>query len=266
MNLFEVTDEFNNPKHLPADELKHLEIKDKRIRYELKHVRDMKAELEKKIVGNIMRPTWNTQQPDDPSQQQGIEDVIKSGYTPIYIHDHTSNGDKRLISMFIPSIPQNEDVIKRLQRIAQRDVILTRLQRDIPVEIKRAKGRHSAWKRKQPNYVGRATGKELLTELKGKVEKFLEENGLTNIPITNSYYWAKNKMIVIELNVRVSAPGMTINQFAKTVKVKVDKFMVDQGYTGFRVTDRYIDNGSTIVKIQLDDVEAKNKAADNETE
>lgn len=265
MNLFEITDDFSNPKHLPEEDLKHLEIKNKRIQYELNYVQEMKKTLQKKIAGNILAPMWNTQQPDEPSQQEAIEKIINSGYTPIYTHDHTSFGDKRLITMFIPNLPENRDVIKKITRVNQREMLLSKMQREIPIEIKRAKGRISAWKRKQPNYVGRATGKELLTEIRDKVQTFLSEKSIP-ADISNNYYWAKNKMIVIEVSCRSSHKGLTPYAFAKQeVKPMLVKFLEELGYTQFRVTDRFIMSDLTVIKIQLDDVEAKNKAGENET-
>ncbi len=269
MNLFEISDEFVNTKTTPDEDMKHLSIKEKRLQYEQRYVRHMKDELLKKVVGETKRPNWNEQQPDLPDQMVNIQKVIDAGFAPIYIHDHTSHGEKRLITLFIPRIPQNETIIQKLERVCQREIRVTRMLRDIPTEIRKTKNRLSAWKRKQPTYVSRSTGKELLAEFKKKIEDFLATTkwGSTmHVVIQNNYYWAKNKMIVVELNVRASIPGLSINQTAKqALKPELNKYLEDLGYTQFRFSERYIDSSLTILKIQLDDVEAKNKATEHET-
>lgn len=262
MNLFEVTDEFATPKTEPTQDLAYLEKKSTAINYHLKLIRELKKQLKDSFIGSTMHPGWNQSFPENDEQRAEIQKILDLGYIAV---TKTRPDRRKEIIMYVPSVDKNKEIVPRFQRAVDREAKLEQMQREMPVNVKRAKTRLSAWKRKQPTYVPRATGKELLDDLKGKVQKFIDETGFA-IPITNSYYWAKNKMIVIELSVRISAPGMTVNGFAKTFKVKVDKFMVDQGYIGFRVTDRYIDGNLTIVKIQLDDVEAKNKASENAPE
>lgn len=264
MNLFEITDEFNQPKHLPEDDLKHLEVKEKRLRYEMQYIRDQNAKLSSKIIGEVRKSGWGFNDPNDPAQKEEIDKIIAQGFIPVTTFNQWSGKDE--ISSFVRNVPENKDTIEKIMRLKKRESIVAKMIHEIPTEIKRAKGRLSAWKRKQPNYVGRSTGKELLAEIKKQVEQHIAEKSWP-VTINNSYYWAKNKMIVIDIPVRTGIDGKSPVDTAKTViKPGLTKFLEDLGYTQFRVVDRwYPDSRLMIVKIQLDDVEAKNKAAGNET-
>lgn len=263
MNLIEIFDEFENPKTEPKQDLVYLEKKQKAIDQQLRYAREEKERLNNKIVGKHFNPTWGENQIDDPTQKEAIEKRIALGYTPIT--QTNSWNDKKQIVLFVPSIPENKEVIVRLQRLHDRESKLTAMRNEIPTLVKRAKTRLSVWKRKQPNYVTRDVGKELLNALKEKVDQFIVDKDL-KAPISNAYYWAKNKMVVIELNVKFSDPGKTVFGTASIIKIMIDKWMTEQGYTKFRVTDRKIDDRLSIVKIQLDDADAKNKAITDETE
>ncbi|MDE1830396.1 MAG: hypothetical protein KGI25_08745 [Thaumarchaeota archaeon] len=264
MNLFEISDEFNNLKGDPEKEISFIEKRRLALDHEQKHVRQYKQQLLDKIVGHIEKAAWGFNNPSDPTQKAEIDKIIAKGFVPIIQNNTWSGNDE--VEMFIPNLPQNREVIEKLIRVSKRDAALAKMRDNIPSEIKRAKGRLSAWKRKQPNYVGRATGKELLGALKKQVEEYMTSKGWT-FGINNSYYWAKNKMIVIDIPVRTGLENKTPIDTAKTiVKPDLTEFLESLGYTQFRVIDRYYpDSKLMIVKIQLDDVEAKNKAANNET-
>lgn len=263
MNLIEVTSEFDTPKTEPKQDLIYLEKRQKAIDQQLKYSREEKERLQNKIVGKVLQPNWDEADIDNPGNYLNIEKRINSGYTPVTMINHW-NGKKQVIH-FIPSIPENKEVIGRLQRLLDRESKLSAMRNDMPTLVKRAKTRLSAWKRKQSNYIPKDLGRELLAALKERVEQFIVDKNLQT-PINNSYYWAKNKMVVIELAVKYSDPGKTIFGTASVIKIMVDKWMTEQGYTMFRVTDRKIDDRLSIVKIQLDDADAKNKAITDETE
>lgn len=270
MNLFEVSDEFATPKTNPAEDLVFLEKKEKALIYQIELVRKQRAAIEAKIVGEKLHPTWNQKFLSNPEQAPEIQKVVDAGWIAVTINQpdpewsNTVKGD--IVEYFIKKIPENEQLLPKLKRVLQREASLHKMRRNIPSEVKRAKTRMSAWKRKQPTYVSRTTGKELLVELRDKIQTFLSENHFP-AEIGNNYYWAKNKMIVIEINCRTAHNGLTSSEFARQeVKPMLTKFLEELGYTQFRCTDRFLTSNLTIIKLQLDDVEAKNKATKPEVD
>lgn len=265
MNLFEITDEFANVKLTPQEEIEFLLKREKAIEREYHYINKITMKLKNEVAGNIRHPIFNQVDPSDPVQKIEIDKVIAQGYVPIII-PNPSKDNEVVVNVFVPDLPSNRLLIPKLTQILIRYTKVYKLYKNIPGQIKRAKGRLSAWKRKQPNYVGRATGKELLAEIKKKVQDFITSKNWP-LEINNSYYWAKNKMIVIEIPVQQSIDGKSAYEAAKTiVKPDLTKFLDEIGYTQFRVVDRYNPEFKIMnIKIQLDDLEAKNKASENET-
>lgn len=265
MNLFEITDEFANPKTTPQEDLKFLEKREKNIKYQLELVRGQLDAIRSKVAGTLEQANWSMTNPEIPDQKEAIDKKIAAGFIPVWKPAGFGTAtDKKYVECFIPNVPHNVIIAKQLEKLIARAHQLEEFRREIPSRVKRAKGRLSAWNRKQPHYVGRATGKELLKQLVDKVTEFLTGKGWDEYRINNSYYWAKNKTIVMEIPVRAGMEGKRPIDTAKTIiKPAVDKFIESLGYTHFRVTDRwYQDSRMTVVKIEVDDVEARDKAAE----
>lgn len=261
MRLHEIADDFEDPEILPPRQHEIAIAREPGLRHNQEVITAMqdaltdKLEAYKQTAGWPNNDEWPALVTGKDKDDEKINEIRAKGY---FLLLRGSKYPMRIIAYY-KITPENETLIKKLESINRKLISATAAIEDNTDEIRKSKNRISAWKRKQPTYVGRATGKELLEEIKQKVNDFIGQNNWI-CSITNSYYWAKNKMIVIDISVRNSAPGMTVNGFAKTIKVAMDKFMTDQGYSKFRVTDRVIDGQLTLVKIQLDDVEAKNKA------
>lgn len=261
MRLHEIADnDFDEPKLPPQQQLDIFVKKQAGLDYESK--------LAQRAVNVLLdqmgeqgfpmeTPGFGEKYPTEANDAVGIRKRTDDGFYP-FIRRRTTGG--RAVDGYFKITPENQELLNKLDRLSKKANAAREAVWDNQEEIRKSAGRISAWKRKQPTYVGKATGKDLLTELKTKIESFIETNKWI-CTITNSYYWAKNKMIVIDISVTNSAPGLSINGFAKTIKVALDKFMTEQGYEKFRVTDRAVDGTLTIVKIQLDDLEAKNKAS-----
>lgn len=259
MNLLEIHDEFAEPKGTPEQDLAALEKKRKSLDHNIQVLRDRTGGLRQKIVGPTIAAPWEAKKIGQDNE--AIKKQVDQGFT-YTTHINTWDGTEH-IDYYYPDISQNKKTIEMLKILAKRLAHSEKTRDGLNARVKRAKGRLSAWKRKQPTYVGRATGKELLKDLREKVEQVIVDNKLP-VNVTNAYYWTKNKMIVIEISCRTSTEGLTVNNFAKQkVKPMFDAFLSGLGYTQFRCTDRFVMAGLTIIKIQLDDVEAKNKATEH---
>lgn len=262
MNLLEIQDEFAEIKITPEEELAALVKREKSVRHNIHVLRDQQTALRGKIIGQVIPAPWNARivGKDD----EGIKQQVNNGYTYTTVYSPWTAGEQT-VDFYYPNIPQNEKTVEHLKILANRLKYFDNLEAGHHARVKRTKARLSAWKRKQPTYVGRKTGKELLVDIKAKIEDFIASKTWP-VTINNSYYWAKNKMIVIDIPVREPINGKsTIDAAKQIVKPDLTKFLEELGYSQFRVIDKFDPTSRfMLIKIQLDDVEARNKAANKE--
>jgi hypothetical protein len=241
-------------KITPPEELEHLKEVKQSITLQVNHWSEKFKEAEQELAKTTPKEPhgWTT------TGEDKIEDRVAKGFFPVY-EPITMGRERPRPSGYYKILATNKEQIAHMDKIQNRLVSLSRKQLAADDEIRKCENRVKAWKRKQPDYVSRTTGKELLTSVKEKVEDWLATQPVKH-SIVNSYYWAKNKMIVIEIGI-VPTPGEKPWETSAKLKVAFDKFISSLGYTSFRVTDFYNKyDRRSIVKLQLDDVEAKNKA------
>lgn len=260
MNLLEISNEFDVEKAHPQDVLELLKRREKLINLQLANMRDVVQDLFAKINGSKVNATWDKSNPFDPVQKVNIDKQLALGFIPIMKaswgggdHEH----DYRIDS-FVPDTPHNKALVSRIEAAFKREHKLENMRRDIPGEVRKAKSRLSTWKRKQPNYVGRETGKDVAKTLSDELIKELGNAGFP-VKLKNQYYWKKNKMVVIEIATDLGHPSMKPWELMDhKIKPTVDKFLKDHGYSKVRLTSFYDKTISqSVLKLQIDDAEAR---------
>lgn len=259
MNLLEISDEFNVEKVHPQDVLELLKRRQKIIDWQLDQIRDVVQNLHSQFQGTYVNAAWQSQDPQDPEQKKVIDATISQGFVavmkPVW-HDET----RELVDGFAPDTPANKVIASRLENAFRREAKLQHMRHDIPAQVRRAKSRLSAWKRKQPDYVGRETGKDLAKSLSDALVKLLTDAGCS-VRLKNQFYWKKNKMVVIEIATELERPWVGLKPWElmdQKIKPMVDKYLIDHGYGKVRLSSFYDrDIAQNVLKLQIDDAEAR---------
>jgi hypothetical protein len=253
MKLHEIAP-FDEEKLTPPEELEHLKDVENSLLYQLDIWRTRMLETEQELQKTT--PKWTNTELNDPVKRE------QDGYFVVYDIQtlHHTRSDP---SGYYKITPNNSELISKLGTIQNKVRSFAMKRGVVREDIRKCENRIKAWRRKQiqssPTYVSKSTGKALLDNIKEKVGEFLTTQP-GEFKITNPYYWAKNKMIVIEISVPRGIGSEKVWETASKLKVALNTFISNLGYTQFRVIDFYSkEQRQSFVRLQLDDVEARDK-------